>query len=467
MQIHASSLNQYHQYSDGSGQFVWQSTSAFVPVQSQSFGNITIGHIMSIEFDFVWNGHVLDASGSAMFFRIGADALIGGNGCFGNWNRYPALFITDNESPSLLLYLSEEGRCSKKYDLSSFGVISRDTEYHVQITFNMTTLYVAIAPKGLIPRSKTWSRQRTPIEFVGSVAPIWWISGKYGSSDYVPADATFSNVFIQSTLLSASQPDQSTTDVLIPWTNDTVIEPTRTIEPVGGVGGVHLDELDDGDRNTADTFVVEHDPTQSAPTEDHSTFIALSILTASLCFVSGCCLSWITALHLQRMQSVSMESHFADAASSRGTSPSAPSPRSFATSPATDSSAQSGTVQIFIKSQNDVMAMEDEEKEGIIEREETPSGSSLYGRKFSMSSFQRRSPQPGHPVTGGQLKLDVNVLRALRENVQLPVTVIKERTASPGRAEITPSPCTEMTTPALYRRDTTTERVETPPYYMH
>merc|ERR1719447_1167846 len=190
----STKVNRHTQYTDPDGDFLWQSTSDFVPVQSQSFGNITIGHAMSMDFDFVWDG----VPGAGMFFRVGADAESGGNGCYGNNHRYPALFLSDDNPPNLLLSLSEEEQCSKSYDLSIFGAISEGTSYRVQIAFNQTVLTVSIEQKGLIPRSKAWPRNGTPSAFIGEVVPVWWMSNKYGSGEYAVASGTFSSVTIKS-----------------------------------------------------------------------------------------------------------------------------------------------------------------------------------------------------------------------------------------------------------------------------
>lgn len=218
VQTEVSSLNEYTQYIDPQGQYIWQSTSDFVPTPSQAFGSTIIGHQMSIEFDFIWTGHNQPSRGPAMMFRIGADAETGGSGCSGNWNRYPALFMTDEATPSLLLYLSETDECSKSYDLSAFGGISKGTPQHVAITFNMTAVHVVIVPKGLIPRSRRWTRSGTPSEFIGRTVPIWWISNKHGSNDYVPANATFSNITIKSKVTDSAfqiSPNSSSTDVMM------------------------------------------------------------------------------------------------------------------------------------------------------------------------------------------------------------------------------------------------------------
>ena len=196
-------LNQYIQYISSNGDYVWKSISDFVPVQSQSFGTITIGHIMSMEFDFVWNGRnaskfddvEYEMDGGMMFFRVGADSN-GGNGCYGNQNRYPALFVSGDDSPYLSLYLSEEDACSMHYDLRTIGAITEGVWYHVLIAFNQSSLTVLVDNE-----SMTFSRAPTANDFIGSVVPVWWMSNKYGSTEYLKADGTFSNITIVSTVL--------------------------------------------------------------------------------------------------------------------------------------------------------------------------------------------------------------------------------------------------------------------------
>ena len=159
---------------------------------------------MSMEFDFIWNGHTDTSPEADMFFRIGADADDGGNSCYGNWNRYPALFISsDQDEPSLALFLSEDGHCSQSYDLSALAMITESTSYHIQIEFNMTTLHVSIAEEGVdgnLQHSAHWSRGGTPSEFIGDEVPVWWMSDKFGSTEYEPGNGTFSNIIITSTV---------------------------------------------------------------------------------------------------------------------------------------------------------------------------------------------------------------------------------------------------------------------------
>ena len=85
-------LNQYQKSIGPDGEEIWQSTSPFVPVQSKSFGNITIGNIMTMEFDFIWNGYSNDpySTGNQYenFFRIGFSSRYG-SGCDGHGSRYP------------------------------------------------------------------------------------------------------------------------------------------------------------------------------------------------------------------------------------------------------------------------------------------------------------------------------------------------------------------------------------------
>ena len=79
------------------GSDIWRSTSDFVPVQREATdtdddGSITIGEIMTMEFDFVWGGYSNDPydSGNQFenFFRVGYSHFQGAS-CVGHGSRYP------------------------------------------------------------------------------------------------------------------------------------------------------------------------------------------------------------------------------------------------------------------------------------------------------------------------------------------------------------------------------------------
>ena len=55
VQICHSQLNEYEQETNDTIS-IWRSTSPFIPVQSQSYGTLKIGRIITAEFDFEFGG---------------------------------------------------------------------------------------------------------------------------------------------------------------------------------------------------------------------------------------------------------------------------------------------------------------------------------------------------------------------------------------------------------------------------
>ena len=64
-----NTFTQYHFPSIIKDVYVWNSTSDFVPNQSTSYGNMTIGDEMTVEFDFVYNGVTDAVASKENFFR--------------------------------------------------------------------------------------------------------------------------------------------------------------------------------------------------------------------------------------------------------------------------------------------------------------------------------------------------------------------------------------------------------------
>lgn len=192
-------LNEFTQRISSDGAYIWESTTDFVPVQSTSYGNMTIGDIMYMEFDFVWNGRATD-SGSENFFRIGATAT--STSCQ-DVGFYPGLDI--GSDGVLELDLSDSASCSTIYQLTAFGAISTSTSYHIEISFNATNLSVTVDSQ-----TEHWSRSPNDDAFAGRVVPVWWMSDKFGSSNYNLGDGTFSNILIRSSDLPFSfQPESN------------------------------------------------------------------------------------------------------------------------------------------------------------------------------------------------------------------------------------------------------------------
>lgn len=180
-------------------QSVWTSTTPFIPQQSSAFGEIRIGRKMSATFDFVWSGRTNNPRSNSyeMFFRVGFDSDYG-NGCNGQNSRYPALWLTSG-SDRLAVSISEKDRCSTSYVLDDYGEIVKGIEYHMEIAFDDTSITVQLNEK---MNSPVWStsfvRSGFISEHIGQYAPIWWMSGKFGSSQYNVGGGVFSNIEFQS-----------------------------------------------------------------------------------------------------------------------------------------------------------------------------------------------------------------------------------------------------------------------------
>ena len=152
---------------------------------------------MSAQFDFVWSGRTDTPRSNAyeMFFRVGFDSNYG-NGCSGQNARYPALWLTSG-SNQLSVSLSEVDSCSMSHVLE-YGEIVKGVAYHMEIAFNATTLAVRLNEVGGAVWSASYARSGTMSDHIGQYAPIWWMSGKFGTSEYNVGGGVFSNIVFQS-----------------------------------------------------------------------------------------------------------------------------------------------------------------------------------------------------------------------------------------------------------------------------
>merc|ERR1719419_1676267 len=223
-----SATNQFVESVGPNGESVWQSTSDFVPVQGESFGAIKLGHDMVMEFDFVFNGRTNSPIESKfeMFFRIGFDAK-NGNNCNGHNSRYPSFWLKDTE-PMLFLSVSSGPKCATvpKDALSEYGTISRGVPHHVVIAFNDSSLSFQISGGGKADFAERWEREPTPSHHIGAEAPIWWMSTKFGQTEYNRANGTFSNILILSKQFGVAA-----------MTTESAEEPTESVVQFGYYGG--------------------------------------------------------------------------------------------------------------------------------------------------------------------------------------------------------------------------------------
>eukprot|EP01083_Nonionella_stella_P053085 140594_1 len=197
--------NAYRQLTGTNGEAIWKSTSDFIPVQSQPYGTIRLGQIMSAEFDFVWNGRTNSPHRRFYenFFRVGYDATNDIN-CNGEGARYPSFWLSDDED-TLHVSTSSGKLCQPSQSLQEYGPINASTPYHILIAFNNTQLVVHITGGNRPNWIKSWARDPTPSQHLGQTVPVWWMSNKHSSTPYNVGNGIFSNIIIKSAIFSATQ----------------------------------------------------------------------------------------------------------------------------------------------------------------------------------------------------------------------------------------------------------------------
>ena len=264
------SNNEWNKSSGANGGDIWYSATNFVPVQSKSFGTIKIGRIMSMEFDVIFGGRTNDphTNRAEMFFRIGYNANRGTN-CNAQNSAYPALWLSSN-TDTLYISASDGNGCSNLYILNEYGSITPGIPYHLSIAFNDNHFFVEISKDDESDWTKQWDRSPTLESHLGDDVPIWWMSGKFGSSRYNRGNGTFSNVIIKSNWFSYDTP--LPTAVL---TNQPTSNPTRNPSSFPTVNPTENPTL-----NPFATLSTSN-PT-AYPTDDTSKQTQTSVETASL-----------------------------------------------------------------------------------------------------------------------------------------------------------------------------------------
>ena len=209
---------------------VWSSTSSFLPEQSSSFGQIRIGHRMSAHFDFEWSGRTDTPRTKTFenFFRIGFDAVFG-TGCSGQSSRYPALWLTAKTN-ELYLSLSQSSSCTKGHTLP-FGEIALNTPYRMAISWDDTVLNVAMEElDGVNSWTTSYDRDGTLSAHIGAMAEVWWMSSKFGASEYNVGGGRFWNVTFRSSVDTADPTmDPTSSPTARPTVRPT---PQPTLSPV-------------------------------------------------------------------------------------------------------------------------------------------------------------------------------------------------------------------------------------------
>eukprot|EP00485_Elphidium_margaritaceum_P020259 CAMPEP_0202727152 /NCGR_PEP_ID=MMETSP1385-20130828/184977_1 /ASSEMBLY_ACC=CAM_ASM_000861 /TAXON_ID=933848 /ORGANISM="Elphidium margaritaceum" /LENGTH=804 /DNA_ID=CAMNT_0049393391 /DNA_START=33 /DNA_END=2447 /DNA_ORIENTATION=- len=222
--------NQYTTSVGANGEFIWQSTSDFIPGKpGQAYGTIPIGDEMTMEFDWTWHGRTV-AGEWQQFFRVGLDPTVSA-GCDGAGSRYPSFWLPGT-ADEMHVSVSSGILCQKGQRFADFGTISVDTEYHVQIAFDSTSVTIKASESQDWPnnnvKTQTFTRDATLPEYVGETASVWWISEGFddGSRTYA-GDATFRNVVLTSIVYA----NLSTTSTSSPTVTPTESTSTPTLSP--------------------------------------------------------------------------------------------------------------------------------------------------------------------------------------------------------------------------------------------
>ena len=188
------------------------------------------------------------------------------------------------------------------------------------------------------------------------------MSDKFGSTEYDPANGTFSNITIRSKVVELIPSAHSVHDTASSMTTSSVVVP--------------------GTESDSESL--------SDPTFNWS-FMTVIVLLSFLCFATGCCVAWFGVARAQQQRLT--ESEMADIDRKEKHKVASPSPESTECAEIT----VSGTVHIVMRKRADLEleGMETaEEKEGIlgdVEREET-----FYSEDLYITNTENRAPSPRH-----------------------------------------------------------------------
>lgn len=174
------------------GEHIWYSTTDFVPRQSISCGEMKLGHINQLSFDFVWNGPAVPGE-PEMFFRVGFDSLYG-TSCDGQSSNYPSFWVSGDDH--LMIVVSDSESCSKRYTLSEYNAVTRFVSHHVEIYFDDDTLSVNISGGSKADYHRSWNKTHPLHHHIGQMAPVWIMSSKFGATDFNTANGTISAIVI-------------------------------------------------------------------------------------------------------------------------------------------------------------------------------------------------------------------------------------------------------------------------------
>ena len=160
-------------------EYIWYSTTDFIPFQGISCGDMYLGHINTVEFDFVWNGRVTEDE-AEMFFRVGFDAFYG-TGCDGQNSQYPSLWISPDDD-YFMFGVSDSDSCTHRYYLDDYDDVTRFVNHHFLIYWDDDILTVNITGGGKDDYYRKWNKTAPRNDHMGEVVPVWFMSSKFGGT---------------------------------------------------------------------------------------------------------------------------------------------------------------------------------------------------------------------------------------------------------------------------------------------
>eukprot|EP01083_Nonionella_stella_P077699 212292_1 len=232
----------------------WQSTSNIIPKPSTHYGTIRLGQIMTIQFDFLFNGrsNPMKPCEYENFFRIGHQSTERTSDCYrdGKYAHYPSMWLSRSESCNdNYLQVKYSGGCGdgaptysgchcwiNAQRLADYGDLSTTQWHHITIAINRTQSVIYISGGGKPDYSNTNDMGMYASYSLGDEVPIWFATDpsyyKYG---FTTGNGIFSNISIQSRLFTwthfpsnapSSPPTSSPTDATFPPTSTPTYSPT-------------------------------------------------------------------------------------------------------------------------------------------------------------------------------------------------------------------------------------------------
>eukprot|EP01083_Nonionella_stella_P134330 408813_1 len=232
----------------------WQSTSNIIPKPSTHYGTIRLGQIMTIQFDFLFNGRSNPMKPCELenFFRIGHQSTELTSDCYrdGKYAHYPSMWLSRSESCNdNYLQVKYSGGCGdgaptysgchcwiNAQRLADYGDLSTTQWHHITIAINRTQSVIYISGGGKPDYSNTNDMGMYASYSLGDEVPIWFATDpsyyKYG---FTTGNGIFSNISIQSRLFTwthfpsnapSSPPTSSPTDATFPPTSTPTYSPT-------------------------------------------------------------------------------------------------------------------------------------------------------------------------------------------------------------------------------------------------